>query len=397
MANGNADNFSLVGYSERGMVNALCDDIAHAKNRRVAVGKFLSWFVFPGQPNPDFTGIVGAKLLVEQSFSDFGDPDLLILLEHNGEKKQAVIIEAKVSTDTNSWETVGERWNRFLRFAHGGEGSTSNLFVQLHRKVRLVELLCRGREYFETDRSTPRGSLGRNCVVNKAADHLEQYVTEGDVWYGAILPDDRASLSSFIEKEFQESCSIEEPSFKWNFSRTGFLSWQDILHHMQEDEQTPSWPRTRSAFVWNKGQVYRAGAAAERERSRRDVVSYEGKPAYVVGPGQQCRIAPVETRAGFFWRTTKVSEELLPLWYGETPEGMVPVLPEKGSVYEWDPPNGPNRLPAGQEVDELSPKTPLRVIRPSWLTTRVEIADAPQGSPRFLVYTHHLRRQPLDL
>jgi hypothetical protein len=37
----------LLGYSERGMVNALCDDMAHSSGAASAVSTFLSWFDFP--------------------------------------------------------------------------------------------------------------------------------------------------------------------------------------------------------------------------------------------------------------------------------------------------------------------------------------------------------------
>jgi hypothetical protein len=97
---------------------------------------------------PNFSNIKNAKLIVEQSFSDFGDLDLLILLDHNrpsgdsnSPTKQAILIEAKVSTDTNYWQTLEDRLGEFMRLIADGEGGTSNLFVQLHRKVRLVESL----------------------------------------------------------------------------------------------------------------------------------------------------------------------------------------------------------------------------------------------------------------
>ena len=75
----------LLGF-RRGMMNALCDDMTHNPGQLSRITDFLSLFNFPGQPTqPSFSGIRAATLLVEQSFSDFGDLDLLILLEYDQE------------------------------------------------------------------------------------------------------------------------------------------------------------------------------------------------------------------------------------------------------------------------------------------------------------------------
>jgi len=95
------------GYSELGMLNAVCEDIMHAGDvQRLA--RLLSWCRFPFQPEgvPDFGGITAAHILVEQSFSDFGDLDLLLLLDH-ADRKQSVLS----STSLISLRTI---WLSFL-------------------------------------------------------------------------------------------------------------------------------------------------------------------------------------------------------------------------------------------------------------------------------------------
>lgn len=166
---------TLRGYSERGMINALSDDLCRAPDPALADGDFLSWFRFPAQQTaPVFSGISDATLLVEQSFSDFDDLDLLVLIDRNG-GKEAAVIEAKVATDKATPVTIWNQWNRFHRFIGGEKKYRSSLFVQLFRKLRLVERVR------DLDAPLPqhpiwgRQSLGANRVVLRAADLLAQY------------------------------------------------------------------------------------------------------------------------------------------------------------------------------------------------------------------------------
>jgi len=199
-------DIKLLGYSERGMMNALADDIHHSTDPTSTLSEFLSWFDFPMTDSPPcFQDIENATLLVEQSFSDFGDLDLLILLEHRDKRRQAILIEAKVSNDTNSWRTVEDRWDEFTQMLNGGEGTTSNLFVQLHRKVRMVKFLLSKKDGYEPDIFTPRGSQGTNQVVGRAIELVREYIGDGNVWYGAILPDETGELDAFASETLRSS------------------------------------------------------------------------------------------------------------------------------------------------------------------------------------------------
>lgn len=135
------------GYSERGMVNAVCEDIIRADGVH-QLQTFLSWCSFPFQQQgvPDFSGITAARFLVEQGFSDFGDLDLLILLDH-ANRKQAILIEAKVATDNR--KCVDDQWADFSSFLRGDRKHTSSLFVQIYRKLRLIERVADLNRPFE--------------------------------------------------------------------------------------------------------------------------------------------------------------------------------------------------------------------------------------------------------
>lgn len=383
----------VIGYSERGMVNAICDDLSRRPN--AAVSEFLSWISFPFQQEaPDFSHIREAMLLVEQSFSDYGDLDLLVLLDHDDGRRQAVFIEAKVSNDTASWLSVEDRWDEFLRLLDGGEGSTSNLFVQLHRKVRLVERL-RANGDIAPDRFTPRGSLGENRVVTRAADELQQYVRAGSVWYVALLPDDYGSLATFFENGMVAP-NVQNTLASWDSTCWGFLSWRTLWENGEHN--VPSWPRTRAAFQWNEGQIFRNEPPEGRLVVSGQTYLVGERPILVVdgGRGRTCRIVRLDERdEGFFWRTESMNADVLvtPLTTGG--DFAAPILPRPGATYGWNPRNERERLPR-QEGDPHIEDDARVVIdgRPSWRTTRVRLVDGTASTPTFLVYTHHLRRQP---
>src|SRR5262245_53364476 len=181
----------LYGYSERGMVNALCDDILHSTPPGAALTSLLSWCKFPFQPDgsPDFSAIAKATLLVEQGFSDYGDLDLLILLDHIDGRKQAVLLEAKVRTDNPSPKRIRGQWQAFFDFIGGDKKQRSTLFVQLYRKMRLIRQVGNLTAHLQGDAVAGRWSLGTNRVVQKAAGLLAEY--RANPWYVALVPDSR--------------------------------------------------------------------------------------------------------------------------------------------------------------------------------------------------------------
>jgi hypothetical protein len=393
----------LLGYSERGMMNALCFDMLKSQDVNL-VQEFLSWFDFPFRcpaEKPCFKDIQSAKLIVEQSFSDFGDLDLLILLEHTRSKgqegrpptRQAVLIEAKVSTDTNSWQTIEDRFNQFLSFIDGGEVSTSNLFVQLHRKVRLVESLKSGEQAYSPDLCTPRGSLGNNHVVRKAEEVLKAYIEDGTAWYGAIVPDDAGAVATFARDTLSND-QCNGTLRQWDTSRWGFLSWQTVKGHVVNAREG-RWPLTMVTFTWNAGQIFREPPPAGQAFLRGQICCHDGHRVYVVssGRGPRRRVAELDAgEIGFFWKTMTVPEADLHPCADPVPAIEVPMLPIPGSTYSWI--NRNDGLPPTNEphTEEVPDETDVVVDHPSWWTTRVRLANDPLGSPSFLVYTHYLRR-----
>ncbi len=98
----------VIGYSERGVINSLFHEIKYSQNNIELLNEFLSLISFPScRLNYQ---ISDAKILMEQSFSGFGSPDI-ILMVNNNEKKQAIFIEAKVKAFQH-WN-ISEEFNKF--------------------------------------------------------------------------------------------------------------------------------------------------------------------------------------------------------------------------------------------------------------------------------------------
>lgn len=379
----------LLGYSERGIVNAICDDIHYSGDPHSRLAEFLSWFVFPDAP-PKFKEdpIRKAELLVEQSFSDFGDLDLLILIESQSGRKLCFLIEAKVSTDTSSWPSVDDRWNEFTEQLVGHVDTTSNLFVQLHRKVRLIEKL-RAEDAFTCDRLVPRGSTGCNQVVRRACEKLKAYLEpDYSVWFGAILPDTQSSLMSFSRSGLGRFPSgIDLPT--WNPERWGMLSWRVV----EEKAGAGEWPRTRATFKWNEGQIFREAPRVRPETQALSFAMHLDRLVFVVECGQlNCRVIFLDDPdTGHFPATYKVptAELVVAVDY---PRMTTPRLPMEGLTYIWESRNEIPVLPDGGSARELEERSLVIVERGSWFTTRVCLTHGHGDS--FLVYTHQLCRRP---
>ena len=99
----------VTGYSERGAVNALFYELAYSEESLHLLGQFLALagFSVAEQLGADLTD---AHVLIEQSLSDFGDADAILLLDA-GASKAAVFLEAKVKS--SQAETVRNRGRCF--------------------------------------------------------------------------------------------------------------------------------------------------------------------------------------------------------------------------------------------------------------------------------------------
>ncbi len=252
-----------MGYSERGIINSLIYEMKYSQNNLQLLSDFLSLIYFPFR-EVNFQ-ISGAKILIEQSFSDFGDADLVFLVE-NLEGKKILFIEAKVKTFQGSWSISKE----FKSFKTGVaksepiEGFSSNLFVQLYFKTRLIKALNsgsitqlqKGLQFPECllkkDRNThirniPR-KIGKNDVVLKAVKQLEGYCK--DALFIALIPDDISNLRDFnldTLKDYSPD-NVQE----WDIRNWGYVTWSQVEALCKKNNLK----ETLKTFEFNDGQIY---------------------------------------------------------------------------------------------------------------------------------------------
>ena len=236
----------ILGYSERGVINALFYDILNNSNQLIAglltnvnnsnqlISGLLNKTIFIHKK--EIFDISCCQVLIEQSFSDFGDSDVLILVKNNG-KKQAVFLEAKVKTYSRKKWRLDEEFNKFLNPKGEAPSTdnaipTSNLFTQLYFKNRLwCELknnngknLDEGIKFKNTTKS-PR-KIGTNKIVTKAKKLLSKHLNKS--FYFGIVPDSRKDIENFIKNHFKDKTKIKHNLTNWKDANWGFLAWEDI-------------------------------------------------------------------------------------------------------------------------------------------------------------------------
>ena len=276
-------NMEVIGYSERGVINSLIYNIFYNENNLEKIKRFLSMICLPNLENienniiiSDFSNINKARILIEQSFSDFGDCDIVILVEKtiNSEPvKQAIFIEAKVKTDTTESWSICKEFKKFDKFrnkkvAEGKKVYDSTLFFQLYSKVMLVELakkghnnisgvICNGGFLAKGGNASSSRKIGSNKIVIKAFDEIIKYSNDNALFI-TIFPDSRTNLMNFFNdyNRWWPLCESERQcinSFDTDYiQRWGFIPWENIPEFCCQNHLTDA----LDVFDFNDGQIY---------------------------------------------------------------------------------------------------------------------------------------------
>ena len=218
----------ILGYSERGLLTSLLYEIAQKENPFSTLAKLLKLAVFPFQTF-DYGEILGAEVFIEQSFSDFGDADALLLLTCEA-GQISMFVEAKVKPYQQKTWQIEREWEKFIQGTMSRLGS-SNLFTQLYHKVRMVDVLREGGlERLQRGVPFPPCStkqlrkIGRNRVVLSAVKRLEQFLDAS--YYLAILPVEPENLAHFYQDILQTNAPNALAG--WDVRCYGYLSWVDV-------------------------------------------------------------------------------------------------------------------------------------------------------------------------
>lgn len=243
----------IIGYSERGLLNSLFYEIRFSPNSLQLLGELMSLVVFP-YTSIDLQ-IRGARILIEQSFSDFGDADSVLLIDGD-DSKQSVFIEAKVKTSQRqSWSIERE----FKSFQEGikqdrSRRLSSNLFMQLYHKVRLTRALQNGGiTLLQTGIPFPKCSskgirkIGHNEVVLKAVEILSQYSSHA--FFVALVPDDMSKVKGFFNDILKNYNPVGFQ--EWDVTGWGYVSWAEVEDFCTRYGLT----ETQKVFKFNEGQI----------------------------------------------------------------------------------------------------------------------------------------------
>lgn len=244
---------NVIGYSERGIVYALFYEMARASDPDGILHSFLTQATFPFTQLRPVCG--EATVLVEQSFSDFGESDAVALIRGDVETTCSVFVEAKVKT-FQAWDWhIRDEFGEF-RKGLNHKVSSSNLFTQLYHKVRLVGGLRQGGipqlkqgVPFPAWSSKPLRKIGNNGVVLEATRRLQSHLAVA--FFLAIVPDTAERVAAF----FPELQTLPHPTLAntWDVTTYGYLTWSQVRAFCVESGLT----RAVAVFDYNAGQLYR--------------------------------------------------------------------------------------------------------------------------------------------
>ncbi|GMO30994.1 MAG: hypothetical protein Ta2B_12000 [Termitinemataceae bacterium] len=238
---------AIYGYSERGVVNAM----AYYLN---ANSKYLHGFI-------EILGFSLEKkdygedyeILVDQSFSDFGVSDLIIILDNKSDKKIVVFIECKIKTSQGTYNINNEfnKIDKAIKESDKITGISSNLFVQLYYKHLLIVTdggKCKEpnvNEIFKKSKGNPR-IIGGNDIVKGAFNKIKN---ASDYYYVAIVPTAPNEMNS---EEFKKKIDELGTMGMSMPSENAYLCyWGNIEKYFSDPASEVS-----VAFKYNDGQIY---------------------------------------------------------------------------------------------------------------------------------------------
>lgn len=244
-------SMKVYGYSERGILNSLLYEIRYADDGADMFDRLIAEATFPLTDNrPSLSG--SATVLVEQSLSDFGEADAIILASSHA-ANCTIFVEAKVLSQARDWKLSDE----FKRFEAGlnRKVNSSNLFTQLYHKQKLASVLsCCGIQALQQGVDFPSWSTkqsrkaGSNPVVLNALNLIRQ--NDDSVYYLMLVPDTNQRLESFFDDKLRNLRLQAEPD--WDLSHYGYLTWATVKSFCERNQLIA----TLDVFAYNPGQIF---------------------------------------------------------------------------------------------------------------------------------------------
>jgi hypothetical protein len=245
----------ILGYSERGIINSLIFSIGDDNELMDA---FISLIKIPEiealkNTPKEYT------ILLEQSFSRFGDCDLVIIIEYENPKhKKVLFIEGKVKTSNSSWN-IQSQFNKYVNFREVEKEKKpkdywSVLFSQLYLKKLLIDKWDKIKYDEEFVIKTPLlgiRKIGTNKVVKKAVDLIEC----SQAFYVGLIPTSENKIKTFKESvNYIKNMDFEMHYLAWETVENFCLKHENPNGH--EELIHPKLKKVIAIFNYNKGQIY---------------------------------------------------------------------------------------------------------------------------------------------
>lgn len=206
------NNIKIVGYSERGAMNALFYGIALNKDEKAA-NEAMNEFLHMAGERETFQDF---ELYSEFSLSDFGDPDLVITAKNELGKTIVFFIEAKASA--GGYYELDEQKKHHEKYLEDhtkyNKNHTSNLFFQLKEKFLLLKHGPNNDS--RTTIIDRKRKLGNNEIVNKFYEEIKKDLQ--DSRYIAIIPKQEDGQKNPVSMEFKnenDSCGFKIHLVYW--------------------------------------------------------------------------------------------------------------------------------------------------------------------------------------
>lgn len=226
---------AIFGYSERGIINSLLFSIGEDVT---LMKEFINLIDIPelkklGNP-------IDFVILLEQSFSEFGDADLVIKICYdNPDNNKVLFIEGKVKTSLANHWNIEKQFDKFKISGKTKEkyyGYSSNLFFQLHLKKLMID----NKNQIESSGMVKEPimedirKIGKNEIVKKAFNLIK----DSKAYFIGIVPSSQDDINMFTNIN--------------NGTGIHFLSWHKVKRFCKDYNLT----KVSDNFEYNKGQIF---------------------------------------------------------------------------------------------------------------------------------------------
>lgn len=222
--------FKIYYYSERGLINLFIQELVKLKTdkKRKKVIEYILDKLKTGDGGKDpkikdKDKYKWFNLVVEPSFGQFGDPDLLILTSTGkGGKYHCFFVEAKRDSLSDALK----------------QKNTSNIVCQLINKIKLAEAVKNNGEIkYQTKKLKNKASLDIINLILSEGTTKEKALKENTVFHYIVLTrknNDKENMdpnNSKLKNIISESCENNDLTLwvkNWNAGRITFLTYDQI-------------------------------------------------------------------------------------------------------------------------------------------------------------------------